>query len=323
VQVWGTHRWQVVPQDTGRNPFGVVPVVPLVNRARMLGEGESELARIIPIQDAVNKLAADMIVASEFASYRQRWAIGIDIPEDPVTHQPVEPFKAAVSRVWYANPKMPLPGQQLVEPRFGEFTESNLSNYVTAIEMFVQHIASQSRTPPHYFYLSGQFPSGESIKSAETGLVAKTRRKMRHFGEGWEEVMRLAFLALGNTSRSEEESSETIWGDPESRTESQHVDSVTKKATLGVPWRQLMEDLGYSPQQIDRMEAMRRQEQLMFAVAGNMGAPAPIANERQAHLPPGMPQYAPGGVVGASGTGQPAGNGPAPGSGGGNRGVGG
>jgi hypothetical protein len=56
--------------------------------------------------------------------------------------------------------------------------------FVKAVEMLVQHIASQTRTPPHYFALTGQFPSGDAIKSAETGLVAKVRRKMVHFGEG-------------------------------------------------------------------------------------------------------------------------------------------
>ncbi len=68
-----------------------------------------------------------------------------------------------------------------------------IKSFVTGVEMLVQHIASQTKTPPHYFYLSGQFPSGESIKSAETGLVAKVLRKQRYFGEGWEEVVRLGF----------------------------------------------------------------------------------------------------------------------------------
>ena len=54
--------------------------------------------------------------------------------------------------------------------------------------MLIQHVAAQTRTPPHYLLgAMGSFPSGESLKATETGLVAKVRRKMLSFGEGWEE----------------------------------------------------------------------------------------------------------------------------------------
>jgi hypothetical protein len=61
--------------------------------------------------------------------------------------------------------------------------------------VLIQHVAAQTRTPPHYLLgQSGAFPSGESLKATETGLVAKVKRKQTTFGETWEEAMRLAFL---------------------------------------------------------------------------------------------------------------------------------
>lgn len=257
----GTVQWiaREVDGETWpmQNPLGQVPIVPLRNRARLLGEGESELAGVIKIQDAVNKMIADMLVASEFAAYRQRYVAGMEIPVDEQTGQTIEPFRPGADRLWMTeNPAA----------RFGEFSETNLSNFVTAIEMLVQHVASQTRTPPHYFYLSGQFPSGESIKSAETGLVAKARRKMRHFGEAWEEVMRLAFAVKGD-ARAAAWDAETIWGDPESRSESEYVDALVKKKALGVPDQQLQEDAGYTPQQRARFAAMRAQDALTGVLA--------------------------------------------------------
>lgn len=232
------------------HPFGVVPVVPLVNRPRFNGEGCSEIAGVVPIQDAVNKLVADMLVASEFAAYRQRWATGMDIPTDPATGQEIEPFRKGVAKLWISEDD---------KTQFGEFTESDLKNYVAGIEMLVQHAASQSRTPPHYLNnVTGQFPSGESIKSAEAGLVAKVRRKQRHFGEGWEEIIRLGFVALGRTRKAAITDSETIWGDPEYRTEGEHIDALVKLRSIGVPEQQLWEDAGYSPQQIERFAEMRK-----------------------------------------------------------------
>lgn len=229
------------------NPLGVVPVVPLVNRPRMLRAGVSEIKKVIPLQDAINKLVADMIVASEFGAAPQRWATGLEVPTDPETGQPVAPFKSMVDRMLTSKRD---------GTRFGEFKATDLTTFVKAIEMLVQHVASQTRTPPHYFYLSGQFPSGESIKSAETGLVAKARRKMRHFGEAWEETMRLAFMVTGDKGRSQVKDSETIWGDPESRTESEHIDAVVKQKALSVPDEMLWERAGYSPQEIERMKAI-------------------------------------------------------------------
>lgn len=235
------------------NPLGVVPVVPFRNRPRLLNPPTSEFAQVIPIQDGVNKLIADMFVASEFTAAPQRWATGLEVPKDPETNQPVAVFQHMVDRLWTSKNK---------DTKFGEFSQADLSVFVGGIEMLVQHIASRTRTPPHYFYLSGQFPSGESIKSAETGLVAKARRKMRHFGESHEEVIRLSFLVTGETAKAKQAASaEVIWGDPESRTEGEHVDAVLKKAALGVPVQQLWEDLGYSPGQIERFKEMAAEEQ--------------------------------------------------------------
>lgn len=259
------------------NQLGVVPIVPLVNRPsltarrRPLSEGASEMAQVMPVQDAINKLLLDMLVASEFGAFRQRWVTGMEIPTDPDTNQPVEPFKAAVDRLWMAEGP---------EVRFGEFNATDLSPYTKAVEMLVQHVASQSRTPPHYFYLSGQFPSGESIKSAETGLVSKARRKMRHFSEAWEEVIRLCFAVEGDP-RAGFDQAETLWADPESRSEASHVDASLKKKELDVPVQQLWEDLGYSPQQISRFRGMLAESAFLTELAN----PAPIPAPAPAPLP--------------------------------------
>ena len=230
------------------NPLGVVPITPLVNRPRMLIHGDSEIRRVIPVQDAVNKEIDDMIVASEFAAYPQRWATGLEPEKDPETGEDRPPdWKPGVDRFFMVSAEA---------AKFGQFASADLGNYVKVIETLIQHIASQTRTPPHYFYLSGQFPSGESIKSAETGLVAKTRRRMRGFGEGWEATIRLALKVVGD-DRADDPTCETIWGDPESRTESEHVDATLKKQALNVPDEQLWEDLGYTPTQISRFRAMR------------------------------------------------------------------
>jgi hypothetical protein len=289
--LWHSVQWLTFedPDDDSwpiENPLGRVPVVPLWNKPRSRHRATSELEQVIPLQNACNKILADMLVASEFAGFRQRYATGLDIPIDPETKEPIEPFKAAVDRLWIANPKLRDDEGKLITPVFGEFEATDLRPYVDALELIVQHVASKSRTPPHYFYLGGgQPPSGESIKSAETGLVTKSRRRMRHWGQSWEEVISLAFLILRDTRRANAPK-ETVWGDPESRSESEHTDALVKKQTLGIPNEALWEEDGYSPVQIERFRRMRAEQAVTEVGLGELlpvppvppapGPPAPV-----------------------------------------------
>ena len=237
------------------NPLGVVPIVPLTNDPSLDGAGTSEIDCVRPLQDSLNTLILDMLLASETGAFRQRWATGIEIPVDPENGRPLEPWKAAIDR--WASTAAP-------DARFGTFDATDLSPYVKAIEQTIQIIASTTRTPPHYLLgQAGSFPSGESLRAAETGLVAKALRRQRDFGEGWEESMRLAFLTLGDTARASATDAETIWKDAETKTESEHVDALVKLQVLGVPKEQLWEDAGYSPQQIERFKTMAAEESLV------------------------------------------------------------
>ena len=231
---------------SGSNPLNAVPLVPLANAPTLTNRlGRSDIERVMPLQDAVNKLCGDMIIASEFAAFPQRWATGIELPINPATGEKMAPdFLGGAERVW---------GVEAVDAKFGNFLVSDLGIYVRAIEMLIQHVAAQTRTPPHYLLgSSGTFPSGESLKATETGLVAKVRRKMLSFGEGWEEAMRLAFSIEGDSAKADMTDVETIWANPESRIVAETVDAAVKMATIGVPRPALWEYIGASPQQIER-----------------------------------------------------------------------
>lgn len=239
------------------NPLAVVPVIPLANRSRLVAAPMSDLADIVPIQDAYNKVVADMIVASEFAAYPQRYAIGLELPGAEDGKQ--APLIAAVSRLWEGKVPPDFDSSRMPAPQFGQFQAADLNNYVVAANMLLQVAAFVSRTPPHYFIgQPGQLPSGESIKSAETGLVAKAESRMRPLGEGHEETVRLGFATIGDR-RARVIQSETIWGDPETRSESEHVDALLKLKALEVPLQQLWQDKGYTPTQIARFSEMRAQ----------------------------------------------------------------
>ncbi len=115
-------------------------------------------------QDAINKLRADTINASDLAAFRQRWLKNWQVEIDEKTGQPVEPFKAAVDRLWILPPPDPEdPTGDAHQPEFGEFEQTDLAPMVSTIQMEVQALGAISRTPYHYLLpQSGQPPSGES-----------------------------------------------------------------------------------------------------------------------------------------------------------------
>jgi hypothetical protein len=236
------------PRDGGFAHTLGVPVIPLRNAPTMLTGGTSDLEPGIPLQNAINKLACDMLVAAEFAAYRQRVMTGIEQPEDPVTKKKIE-IEAGVSRLMTI---------EATDGKVFDLPASDLKNYTNAIDLLVQHYAAQTKTPPHYLLSSIVNASGEALTAAEAGLTSKVEDKKGSFGEGHEEALRLAFKALGDDSRASDMHAETIWATSERRSYAEMVDGASKLAAIpGMPFDAVLEELGWSPQRIDRVRAMQ------------------------------------------------------------------
>jgi hypothetical protein len=73
--------------------------------------------------------------------------------------------------------------------------------------------------------------------------------------------------------RKDEVKAEVIWADPESRTESEHIDSLVKQLSLGVPKEALWVEAGYTPTQIERFKLMLQDEALTQALASPLALP--------------------------------------------------
>jgi hypothetical protein len=247
--------WRELEEQYEANPLGVVPIIPLRNRPRLLVEGESELVDVTDTQDRINGQIFLRALAGYFGAHRQRWAVGLKIHEDDAGN-PVEPFDVAIDRLWHTEDK---------EVKFGEFSQTDLGGYISAIEQDVLHIAITTRTPRHYLIEQGQSPSGDAIRSAESGLVKKVERKQRPFGEGLEEAIRLARRFKGEADTPVD--SEIVWADPQTRTEGEITDAVVKQFQAGlIPWEAALEKLGYSQTQIRRFTGMRARDGLLQAL---------------------------------------------------------
>lgn len=257
--VSGYGNWEL-DGDVLDNPLGVVSVVPLVNRPQLLDlGGESELTDIIPLLDAINKLATDMMVSSEYHAMPRRWATGLNMGRD---RRARNELKARAKEEWddLSKGRTMLGGKDVA---FGQFSEASLENFIAAIKLLVSQIAAIAGLPPHYMGINADNPaSADAIRSAESSLVKKARRKQRTFGGGWEEVARLAIAVRDGISYDELTSDlrgmRTVWADPTTPTPGAKADAALKLTSGDRPIidvDQARLDLGYSPDEIRSMNA--------------------------------------------------------------------
>jgi hypothetical protein len=265
-------RWRFDPDRSGASPTpDAVPVVLLVNQPRVDGTGQGEHESIIPLLDAINKTLIDLLTTSEFTAAPQRWATGINLDQEEnetdadgnVTRVAPTPITQAANH-WITT-DTPSP-----DASFGQFPVAQLEPYTKAIDEFVELITAGTSTPFHLLLAgSRSVPmTGEARKTAEHPLDQKVEGMQVDFGEAWEEVMRLAFLAIGDV-RHASTRSEVRWRPQGSSSESQHTDALVKLAGIGVDFETLLELYPFSPEQIARIKAR-------IAATADAAPPAPI-----------------------------------------------
>lgn len=222
------------------NKIGVVPYVVMSGRPDLLGNHHSEIEGLLPIQDRINKTTFDRLVTQEMTAFPQRWVTGIDIPSDPTTGEPREPFDAAVDRVWTLSAP---------DGRFGQFPQSSPEGYLAANTADIQAMATQSRTPPHYLIAGmGQFPSGESVRATEYGLTRKINARQLAFGDPWGDFLRLAAKTFGDDVLANDSKVAVRWAQVEAHSEAEVADAILKLSGIpGVPIEPLLSRAGLDP----------------------------------------------------------------------------
>ncbi len=223
------------------NPYGVVPVFHFANNADVGRCGISELDAAIPVQDGLNKSVLDMLVAMEFCAYRQRWAAGIEIEYD-AEGKPQEPFTAGIDHLWIT---------QNPNARFGDFEAANLDQFLKVKDSFRIDMASVTGTPLYYLmpHTKG-FPSGESLRKAETRFLAKVRDRQQSFGQVWAALMSFAMLLAG---RDRGIRLITDWEDPAPMEEREFLQNILLKKRIGISDEQALREAGYGDADIAEM----------------------------------------------------------------------
>ena len=230
------------------NPFGVIPVFHLrLNRRLIVGELTDS---ILDLQNAVNKLLSDMMVAAEFGAFAQRYVISQLDPGD---------LRNAPNELWLL-PAGDGVGQQTT---VGQFAATQLANFGEQIDKLSQAIGVISRTPRHYFYSQGGDPSGEALIAMEAPLNKKVARYIERFTATWQQV---AAFMLELTGQIVDPMAITPIFDPvqtvQPRTE---ADIREINVRSGIPLTTTLRREGWTDAELEQMREDQAQEQLAQA----------------------------------------------------------
>lgn len=242
------------PGEPIPNPLGVVPVVPVVNVER-IGDtlGTSVIDDLGGLVDALSKILADMLVASEDVARPRRWASGVDLEEkdshddgftadgggDNGPHDAtpaVSPFENGNRMFTVESP----------DAKFGQLPGADLKGYDTAVKLVLQQIMAISALPAHMMGVTTANPSSaDGNRSAEASITARADSRIRVLGIAIEAAVNLA-TAIELGVPVADVTTRLRWADPATKSTAQEADAITKIYALGIIDRdEAREQLGY------------------------------------------------------------------------------
>lgn len=229
------------------NDYGQVPVFHFPYNANSHGHGISALRDVIPIQDSINHTMINRAVTIDFAATPMRVLIGVEADVNPDTGEPLAPIRAGIDKMMtLANP----------DAKLAQFDAAALAPFHDALKTDLNLITVITGIPPHHFQVGGgDFPSGEALKTSESRLVKRVEDTQTDLGGEWAQVMAFVLLILGE---AEGVKLLTEWMDAQTRSENDEVErAAVKVERVGIPEPKVWEELGYSDQEIEAMQAMK------------------------------------------------------------------
>lgn len=264
--------FQPTDNPAERNPYGVIPVFHFrLSERECVGE---LTVGVLSIQDALNKLLNDMMVASEYSSFNQRWAIG-NFEEGPIDIGPGTLLKIP-------------PSPQGEQPAsLGAFPATAPANYLEPLGALTNDMSALSGTPRHYFEGQGANISGEALQAMEGPLVAKLELFQQSLGQTWAEAM--AFVMAIDRQSIDAEDIEVIWQDPHTVQPMTQASTRLTNTQAGIPIKNQLRDEGWTEEQLDQLE--EDQQAQAVATAPPAAPPGPPGSGKPATIDEAAPKF--------------------------------
>ncbi|MDP7728479.1 phage portal protein [Mycobacterium sp. TY813] len=198
---------------------------------------------MLSIQDAINKLLLDMMVASEYAGRPRRYATGIELEEKPVIDEDtglpvVDPDTGDVVTA----PTNPFGGDESnrmmisedANSKFGSLPAADLKTFESGIRVLISQAMMVSGLPAHYVgLLQDSVTSADALRAAEAALVSRAEARQRLYGVGWEAVARL-LVAIRDGVDPASVTARVVWSPADTRSQAQEADYAVKLFSAGI-----------------------------------------------------------------------------------------
>jgi hypothetical protein len=230
------------------NPFETIPVFHFRSGLRRI---TSCFKKVIPIQQAIDKQFADMMVSSEFNSFHAWWSIGNF--DSTNTAQKLRPGR------YLEFPAAETTNSQATQ--VGTFPASDPGLFTKTLEHLVQSLATISGTPQHYFLPSTNPPSGEALYAQESPLIAKVMRYISILSPEW---CRLAqFISKHSELKKDimEADVDTIFAPLRKGSAMITAQTRASNTQAGMPLQAQLRDEGYREDEIEKIMQEQAEEQ--------------------------------------------------------------
>nr|DAI83533.1 MAG TPA: PORTAL PROTEIN [Caudoviricetes sp.] len=256
----GVGGWQRVASTP--HGLGAIPFVEFGHNVDADNGTHTVIDQLIPMQNAINTIRFNTLLAMQFSAYRQRVATGYDPvlrdAQGEVVYVKDKQGNAIVGPDGQPVPQLRPSGRVgvdrlLVFPgsdtKVFDLDESNLQNYITVYTKFLTDLFSKAQTPPQYGIDRMANLSGDALAGAESTLTSLVNDLKREANSGMRKVLRLVDAARGEEPRNRR----IEWSDTEPKSFSQIIDGVTKLIAADFPRRGAYDMLpGATPVKVDQ-----------------------------------------------------------------------
>lgn len=268
---------------TEKHGTGVCPVVKYRSLIDLDEDPTGDVQDLIPLQDQLNFTTFNLMMAQQYAAFRQRWATGLP-PQVDESGAATQPFRPGIDKMI---------ASESSETKFGEFSATDLTGYLSSRKETQRGMALINQLPPYQFVGTDDLASAEALAAARDGLDRTVNERQSNYGEAHEQLLRLGQKQRDGSEGDKQ--AQVIWRDTSTRAFAATVDALMKLAQgLGVPpqalwekipgvtqvdvsaWKKIAED---NP---DEFTAMVMGRQLRQVPNGNGGVPSgnPSGNGR-------------------------------------------
>lgn len=213
----GTRQMEFVGDRPHNAGMGVTPVIRY--RDAFLTDGEEQYGLVEPlivVQDRINELIFEQMVAGYFTAFKQKAVLGW------VPSSEQEEMRANAGRVWYldVNPE---------DVKIQEFGGAEPSWYSESVKAALRSLAAQAQIPPDVTGVSTiSNISGETLEGLNAAKNERAGEIAVALGESHEQLMRTFAFQSGEDAAAQDYDGEVRWKQRNPRRWGSTIDGLVK-----------------------------------------------------------------------------------------------